>query len=194
MVALNPNVVKYCSYLGFALVLWLLPSGANFPPLFAILCFLAAIIAFIYAAIEGRALAATLKKSHRKSVVEEELDLHALATRTHYAMKAVEREAEQEFMMPVHASVAAPVAALPPSSVQIDAETQVFLDKLTSLSKEIGWVSVSVLKQRRKEFRTFSPEEIREFFQQLANAGIGTIKGNTSNLEWIWSIDQNGKL
>lgn len=194
MVAVRPVLIRYSAYLGFAFILWLLPTGANLPPLFGILCLVCAVAAFVYAALEGKTLSNVLKKARIESRALEEVDQHTIATRTHYAMEAITREVELEFSPAGPMYAPQQMAALPAAQEKkLDEETQAYVDSLISLSKDVGWLTPTIVTRRRKKFRTYSPEEIREFFQELANFGIGQVKGTKTTLEWIWQIDSDGK-
>lgn len=58
------------------------------------------------------------------------------------------------------------------------------LSEIKEISKRQGWVSASIAKQCSHGLRIYSPDELRDLFKILCEAGEGELNGEGDTLEW----------
>jgi len=63
-------------------------------------------------------------------------------------------------------------------------DEQIYIDALTKLSEEKGWLTASIVKQYSRKFADISPDQIREIFIYLASNKIGLTLKSGNALEW----------
>ena len=190
--------IKSSALLGGAIALWLIPMSVPIPRFLRLMSYTGAMACCTAAVRTSERWAETDAFQRKKRLLDQDL----LNTSLALEQASQEQELQALYFPPTPsplpldnsdrtiAAAASPATAThPPEQTASD-----HVDELIALSREVGWLDVSIVKQRRKKFRQYLPEQIRAWFVEMQRQGIGQTRGDGNALKWTVNPDLSTDL
>lgn len=178
--------IKSGALIGSALALWLVPMSVPVPRFLRLLTYTGAMSTAIAAVRTTEQWAESDIYRRQKKMLDTDL----LNTSLALEQASQEEELRQLYFpptpspLPLDAAAPSAPSTASPAPTETKSTSPDYLDELIALSKEVGWLDASIVKQKRKTFRAFTPDQIRAWFSELEKQGIGKTSGDGTSLKW----------
>jgi hypothetical protein len=203
------SLVKVWSLLWIGFLLWAAPTACKADKEVCLFCFAGSLFCLSVATATSRTLVPLETIERKRQVMNDELTDSALAWEATQQEEVIKRQYLLDLSPAPEPTAPAPENQLSDrqqlerSMEQTNSLIDALIDRERSkktdsqpisytaeqqlvieLSKEFGWISAKFAWQKRNALRKAGVDKIREVFQELANRGCGTVRGNGAGIEY----------